>query len=227
MISRRRRGTFRRRNTRGLHGFQKKAVNFQVKKAIQNEAEKKFVDFSAATANLVNTQVQVTAIPAGTSDNQRVGDRVRILGFRIRFNYAINQTNNPLDVFRLIVYQWHSDNLFPPTLDGTVGSGIFQNTATGMAGLIQPYNHDNGKNFTIVYDKMFTLNPNGNEQVTKNFRIGLSKRRVKRFAKDVVSYHAGGNMGTDQWYVAFLAAASGATTGGPLNYQIRTYFTDI
>jgi len=189
-------------------------VGKKIRKAIEKAKEKKFYDQSAlgagAAISTTPTIVNISQIPQGAGDSERIGDSVTITSLEHRLT-CVWATNSML---RVIVFQWKADNTTPPTV-----TAVLQTNGGGTNWFVAPYNHDNASQFRIIDD--FHL-----EGTAAGFPVGVSYRRYfgKRYSKDL-RFLAAGTNGYNQIYYLMVSNQAGGTAPSVVD-RTRVNYTD-
>lgn len=176
-----------------------------VKKIIQSQAELKYFTFFQAPTGISNAGSLVGTpfdVPNGTTDQERVGDSITLTGLLdFRYSMVALDTSN---VVRVIIFQWRAQSYASP-LAPTVTDILF------TSNYLSHYNHDQRKNYNILYDKMHQLNGNGSSAsypLTNNGIITVHKRvSLKRAAKKI-HYIGGGLQGQNRLFILFISDSS-------------------
>lgn len=194
-------------------------------RVVNSNLEKKYHDVNGS-ANLgdLNSGYYIrdlTEITQGTSDaSQRIGDKIKCLSQKFRVQLALAPAGDLVNYVRIILFQWHPQNITTP-----VPSDILQTTNPYSF-----YEHDRGTNFSVYFDKTYTLSSTGTSSRILNWTFRLGKKRgrgPRRFVKSTIKYTGGGsnNGGLDHLY---MLAWSNDTTGAvpALGYAYRMTYTD-
>lgn len=167
-------------------------------RVVNRNIESKFKD-TAIGQPIDNTGyfVKLTDLGRGTSDqNERVGDKVRMAGLKMRFQ-LVSAAADVTNIIRVIIFQWHPSDAIALNL-GSILEGTTNYTAM--------YNHDQGANFSIFYDRTFTVNAQGipNRMMMKTFNMYSRLGRMK-WVRKTIKYNAGLSTGQDNLYVCFVS----------------------
>lgn len=192
----------------------------QVRSIVNSNLEKKY--FDTLLSGTVSTTAQIsklTTIPTGTTDSTRVGDKVKMLSLNLRFLFGAADATN---VCRFIIFQWHlNDGTAPVVTDILNNTGV---TDVFMA----YYNHDQGKNFTVLCDKMIISCLNAsNANVWFKWRHSFNRKRKlsDKFVKNTIKFIAAANTGMDHIYMLIVSDSSALTHPG-YNLDSRVTYTD-
>lgn len=222
-------------------------VKKYVKTQLKKEIEDKYNNFSYSSTVSNTAGAAGPAYYTGISDNiiqglgdanNRVGDKVNITSLEMRgFTYlATNATGgNDRIVFRMIVFQVH----VPVATLNNAGnalnaiyplSTILTPGVSGVEDCTSIYNHDQKKNYTILYDKMWTqcnsnntaTSPPSNIIKAHHIRVPLRKAR-----KQVAWIGGSTTNATDHIFLTILTQNSSATANLPsAQFSIRMHFRD-
>lgn len=206
----------RSRRYRKLRGrrFKRRVTRRFVYRAINKNLEKKFRDFQyeANIAWTGNAWGGLVDIPSGTTDTARIGDKVRLKGLRLRYQWDLSDTVNKC---RVIVFQWcQSTNYTVPAV-----TDILQNTGTSTSGVFSPYNHDAGPNYRILYDRLHSLDAD-NPSPFVNTNISLRRCKYRK-----ISFVGGSTDAIGKIFVLTITD-SAATPHPAFKAYARLTFTD-
>lgn len=211
------RTTFRRRSSfRRSSRPMRKMVARTAQRVINNNLEKKYQDLSFnATIPSDGSAIQkLTSITQGTGDSSRIGDKIRVLSWKCRFQFVAADTTNAV---RMILFQWHpDDNVSTPIL----GNILQQINYTSY------YNHDQGNLFSVFFDKTYTLQSSdmANRVTTQTYRFGKKTGKM-RWIKQNIKFNGNTPTGSDNLYCIFVSDS----TAGPhptVNGSSRLVYTD-
>lgn len=183
---------------------------------INRQAEIKYVDFhqspipSPGPADNVWTLFAMAPIAQGVDSNTRIGDKIWIKYFQMRFNTGLKGTVGCS--LRMLIFTLES----PTSVDSTVQALVMETTT-----YTTPYKKNGTVPFKILYDKSLDLDNNGDNNQT--FQVKL-KPRIQ------LHYSAGGatNYGRNNLWMLILPAQLYSAPGNSLNYTFTTRigFTD-
>lgn len=225
------------------------------KRALRSVAEKKYgdtaVNFGSNTINAGAPAVTDTALTlgltpviAGTTDNNRIGDKVT--GTSLEVNYSIYPEEpgspgvpamydpQPFFQLRVLIFIWKDDTA-PSAADITD-----QNVGI-VAGVLQPMaplDHDRKVKRKILYDKTHTLVAgvnsgvypgvsNATPMITRRFSIPLTKLRN---GLDTINYFGGTTTGVNNIYLLLnsnVPAATSVLRGWTTEVYFRYNFIDM
>lgn len=212
----------RRQNSRRPRGFEVKPLNptqkQQVKDIIKVRQELKFFPASKSGVAVSTTPTidDLSAIPQGSTDNDRDGDRVRLETLELR-GVLINAdvTNH----YRIVVFSW-----FPNSTP--VAGNILLNGPSGNVDAFSCYSHDNRQLYKILWDKFYFCAGNGGaasnpytptSEQPLYFRVPVTPKQVQ--------FAAGTTNGTNKVYILYLSD-SGAISHPVIHYATKLLYTD-
>lgn len=204
----------------GRHGTSKRAryvrpaVKKYVKGQLRKRIERKFVNrafnLSPDTTGTISKFMDTAPAP-GTSDIQRIGDRIRLTSLDMRYTLIHADNTN---FTRVIIFQWKDDdsNYTPVLTDVIVGGGN---------AMVQPIRHDQRKAgmINVLYDRVHGQSLNGS-----NAAIFRKKFFTRGFARDIQFINAT-QKGVNQLYLLAISD-SGAATHPTLDLYMRLNYTD-
>lgn len=216
---RRRRTTYRRRpllRRTGARTFNR-AMARTAQRVINNNLEKKYQDL-AYNINVDNTGSSIqdlTSINAGMADSsQRIGDKIRLLSLKFRLQLSAADSTN---YFRIILFQWHPDNANTTP----IVTSILQNATYSSY-----YNHDEGSQFSVFYDKQYALDTQGNATRVLDWTFRFNSKSPKmKWIKKNVKYNGSTLQGSDHLYYLFISD-SGTTPNPNISGSSRLVYTD-
>lgn len=157
--------------SKNVQRYVKSAVN----KSLANQLEHKFhIHSNNFNANIGGGFQKLTQVNNGTSDEGRIGDKLRLGSLRINYGYDRDPASVGNDRVRIIVFQWNDvDGALTPAL-----SEILQTTTDPILSMIK---HDalRAGTISVMYDKVHTLDnddPYGNASI-----VLMPKRRNLQF----------------------------------------------
>lgn len=192
--------------------------------------ELKYSD-ATATAQQFNTDPltsyilsPLTLITQAITDlNGRVGDKIRV--HRQRMHMTLHNATYTGCTFRITVFQLRS-NPDAATLKTAIGNLFFDSSYTNTVNMVNaPYDYDNRKDFVVLFDKCYTLNPQTGstaDPIITSKQITISvKPKIKEIA-----YSAGGvGITAGEIYWAFTSDLA-ASASRSASHVLRTYYTD-
>lgn len=160
------------RQQRKLNKRQKR----EVKQIVGRRLESKYFDFGFGATGINSTPsiVQMSAVPQGAADSNRVGDTLNLKKLTVRMQFVGGDIYNTV---RVIFFRFKQDTaVAAPTV-----AEIYDNTATGSTYVLCPApNLENQDKFHIIYDKVITLPQMNNGGSTTNTSNSV-KTWVKSF----------------------------------------------
>lgn len=208
---------FRRSTRRGFKRL-KSATKGYVLKEIHKLSETKYYDkIDQATAvDFAGTNLTLlTDVTQGTSDLQRVGDKLTIRGMRIRFTFSVADNYN---IIRMILFQWiPSNNLLGP-VPGYVLSATYLSTSRATEA---PYTHDYKSQMIILWDKTINLALNQSNQAKY-----INKKVKLKFAKKRINFVAGTTAASNHIFL-LLVSDSGAVPHPGVSFVSRLWYDDM
>lgn len=198
-----------RRKPKTVSKSTKKFVNFKIKTAIRKNIETKYHDVTISEAvSTVASIGSLTDVSQGQTDTTRIGDKLTIRGLSGRASMLGADASN---LIRIIIFQWHhTDSVAPVIADILSSSGDPRSN----------FVHDTQNQYTVLYDKLFTLTSAGDKLV----RAWIFRPRLK-YAKKTINYSAGSTVGSNKIYRLFLSD-SGASVHPSFNWSCRFYYDD-
>lgn len=212
----RRKRTHARRKRYYTKKSNKLATKAYVKREIHKDDETKYLE-TATTGLAVDwngTVTDLSVIAQGTTDGQRIGDKVRIRGLRLHM--IMNIADNTQNV-RVMIVQFRGNTqiagaptvaqVLVPTTLGTINAPI----ANRVWDLTQQFN--------VLYDKLYTY-----ESVSKPV-LHVRRTISIKYAKRLMSFYQAGTTGANKLYL-MLISDSGAAPHPSIQFQIRLMYDD-
>lgn len=208
----RRRRNRRRRFNRKYKGTGYTMMKKVAQKVFNKNAEVKYtIDHTAGSINIdtTGTIAQVATPTLGTSVNERTGNEIRIRSIQFKGSVVAGDATN---FVRFIIFQWKSRSPTAPVitdiLDSTVG-GLYYNNL---------YNKTLGSSFKILYDKMWAVNSDGNDN--RPFHALITKGFDRR-----CEFNSGTTLGHNTiWWLAVSDSAIGDHP--QMNFALRMNYND-
>lgn len=218
----RRKKTYKKKyRRRGPRKFSRKSNSKKfksaVKKVIQSMVEVKYQDTSESNADITTTGTitDITALSRGTSDQgERIGDRVKLRSYRLKGSITGGDATN---VIRVIYFIWHpnSVSLAPTMAQILLGGG----TPTANSPNLN-YVVDGRDQFTVVYDKRFTMvGGSSSTSLMKKFNVVLKLSAIQQ-------YNTTNTSSTKKLYMLRVSDSS-AINHPTISYVARTRYIDI
>lgn len=181
---------------------QRRQVRSIAKQVLLGQQEKKYFDTDVQVSPSSTYILQdLSNIPQGDTDVSRDGDKIMIKSLHLRGLIAVGDTTN---FVRIIVYQWHPSDV---TLSPTANLVLSDLTSP----LNTPYNHDNGKMYSIFYDRLIALGSNSQQTVAieKIWRFGNKLDRRLKWVNQSIDYVAGTTGGSDKLFLLIVSDSGG------------------
>jgi len=211
-----------------------KKQRVEVQRIVSRRQELKLFVTNNTAGGLTNVPIvlDISAVPQGSTDAERDGDRLFWQGW-LDFNYtvSINQANvSGLSNLRVIVFQWHPNSV--PTAATILLAG-----PSGGVDIYSQYGHDNRQLFCIIHDRLHALTGSG---VTANLsytnsssmafleKIPLGAVRDYMHFDKTVQFVTGSTTGTNRIYILFVSDQAGGVgaVGPALNLSTKLVYRD-
>lgn len=168
----------RRRRTRRNVSTAVKALRLARRAWNSSDHERKFLDgqFNALDVEPAVTAVLffVNGIAEGVSENQRIGERVRLKTLDLRFQFDKSAANVNASTTCRFTILWDRQ---PNGGLATVAQVLETVTGTNnVLDMCSPYNAQNRKRFQVLKDARFTLNDGHNESRVFHWRVPLRNK---------------------------------------------------
>lgn len=201
-----------------------KAIAKCTRKIVKDELKKvfelKFHNFSSASSLLgsdaLGTIFQLNQVAVGTSDSQRIGDKIVPKSLDVSLTLRVSSSTAPSTV-RIVIFGYKD------SYDATSGAPLQADIINSIYGssvnaVNAPRNMDKLRNFNIVYDAKHHINI--------DMQIKQINIHRKRFAP--CQYQAGNtNYGTNSIWMACWSDDVSGTTGRPsINFVSQLHYTD-
>lgn len=221
-MSRTRRGA--RKPQKRSYTRQQKAIKSEVKRALIRKGETKYLPiFSSSAAVAASTAgvfTSLTQIDQGPSQNNRIGNQVTLkkISFRMSIVPAENPAADTYNRVRVMIFKWKEDDgVNTPALGEILDS---TSTSAGILPVEWPLNHVTRRDYTIIYDKVFTLNPtfafNSSGVATGDFSRAESRTiNVNRKLSGEVMFNGGSGVFTGHGKVYLLVVSDSAAVPHP------------
>lgn len=179
--------------------------------------EKKFFDVSAYTQVPTSTPsiVNLSNIAEGNDYNQRDGNSILLQSLQWRMNLAANASATR-NFLRIIIFRDNDQRGTDPA------PGDLLETTAGDSALVSPLLHYVNQRFSILSDKCYTLNLNGDS----GFK--MIKKYMKFPPGTHIKYQNTTGADASNWEGALYAlfVSDQATNGPSIDYFFRLRFTD-
>lgn len=190
-----------------------KTIKNYVHKAIENEVETKRFDTTLGSHNTTTTGVvyQLSAIPTGTLQYQRVGLTVRPKKYEMRF-FFYNNTSADDSAIRLIFFQYKKVKVD----SGTVSSvpepkDILQDSNPGLAtDYLSGINIQNSDAIHVISDKTYSVVGNSTGAEAKQSRVLIYNFPERKLLKKLQFTDAVAPIGSgsNQLYVLVISESA-------------------
>lgn len=188
--------------------------NYAAKKQLKNEIIRvalpnhKLYDANASSPGWTNVDntgsfLDITPIPQGFTDGQRLGDEIIIRGITLRMMFQFYPASSPAATtasvvnWRILLIRWKLDTaVSTPTfysgsiLEYTSASGSGVHIANAVTQIVSPYAHNNHveeKNFSVLMDKRFSVSATSSRTLTH--KINREMRCTWNAAGTTGKYH--------------------------------------
>lgn len=199
-----------------------KAQRADVKKIIEKIGELKYKNINAAQTIAVQipTITHMTNIPQGTTDNDRIGDELRLEKSYLRLFCG---SQSPRNTLRVLFFQWIPDNTNPPT-----SADILLVGSSGTQDYTSQYNHDKRHLFKIIFDQTYTLVGDGQAATSPNQDSSVQFHQYTLdFTRPKVQYDAASTtVGSNQLYIMYMGDQNGAAAPF-MFYTLKLMYRDI
>jgi len=192
----------------------------QVQAMIASKQTLKFYDnhtyVGSATSGGIN--IALSTIPQGNTDSTRSGDSVSLETLEVRgelYLQGAGGTNDFTDQIRVIIYMWH------PVSSGAapVIASILQDVSVAQSLVMSAYSWDSKPQFSVLYDKNFSLSGNGPSDVFFDFR--------KSFGSGHLATWAGGSTTLQSEGIFMIIASNSLVATHPIyNFYSRVTYLD-
>lgn len=186
------------RKSKPLTPAQQQEVVKIVRRGARRKGELKFFnsDINGTAITTTATITQISPIPQGVSDTDRVGDSLDYVSLEVR--YTVN-VGDPTNIVRVLFYQW-----FPSATTPIIADFLLP----GSGGTTQQFDsldsHDYRTQFHKIHDNLIVCCGNGtaNFPITTN-SIQSFRFKVSNFRKKV-QFVGGTTSGDNQLYIVYL-----------------------
>lgn len=153
----------------------KKDVKKVLKQVEKADVETKYVGRSSASSSIDSSGNlwDISDIPQGLTDSNRVGDQVRVTDVELRYSATVAASGVPVQL-RVILLQWND------LYDATTGLPTYDDILTSTYNATinacnSAYNHDNRGTFRVLSDRTHSLSASNVTQAKITFRNVLRK----------------------------------------------------
>jgi len=171
---------------------------------VDRQIEDKHLFTSSGTTSIPlsspGTMYALSQIGQGVSDNQRVGDQVRLKELQIRMR--IGSTSTTIGCFRYLVFMHKglADSTHP-IAQSPIYEAVTQDYLTALSPLDPKYFPSQGKLFA---DVLYGISTTGDSQYTKTLVIPL---------RDIMQTYTGSTYSTNSLYIVFYGQTVTTATG--------------
>lgn len=186
-------------------------VKKEVAKVLNKKVEKKYFDTNnAGVLTNVSALNKLTGVPQGTTDSQRVGDKLTLKNLQYTLQMVGSDSYNR---FRITIIRWNRDD----NADVPTSGRIYQNLGLTIH---SPFNFDSLRkgDFTVLHDKVYytVLNQsNALKDIKKYIKVGSG-----------INFNAGGTTGEGHLY-SVLTSDSGVAPHPAINEYSRAVYSDM
>lgn len=185
--------------------------------------EQKFFDVTrnnsvqTSTATVLN----LSNLAQGNDYNNRDGNSILIQSLLIRYILAGNVSNSLGDIVRIILFQDNDQRGVDPT-----ASDLLEDTSTPHLQMLSPLNHNVGKRFNVISDKIIPVNSQNTVLATgPYYKAG---KLFKKFSGNHIKYTstAGADASNYEGSLYLMTFSLQSVNGPALSIQSRLRFTD-
>lgn len=227
---------------RHRHASGKQSFAKRVKRVIQGEAEKKYVDKTISITGVGPSSVSAitsygycpnNTITAGTAENQRIGDKISWshIDLKLFLQSGGNAGDDGLGFMRVIV-GWsynheYADPVTVATQAAVVESTYNFNSSPFYSNLLAP-----SKTFTVLMDRVVNLNrvssaPTGSTNTLVAERQSYIHKRISLKGKTTTWDNAGGNVTSKGAPFLYICSTDSLAANHSFFGQMRLCYTDI
>jgi len=210
------------------------ALNKKVKKLISIQQEHKY--FNVLVTPVVGTTWVLnpfTLIPQTNTDIGRSGDRLHMTNVRLRATIIKDPDSDQLqDYVRIVVFQWRPNNGTVGGIPPTPGQIFLDEPGLGTPTIRSFYSHDTRRQYSILWDKTYTLSGGSllAASVSASYTDSLVRYLntsipLKKAAKDI-QFIAGSTDGDHHLYVATCGTDAPGSANPAVRLNFKTDFTD-
>lgn len=210
---------YRRKYRRSARRKGRLATKKFVVKQIRKDIETKFYDRTVTVLGTpdavpsTGTPYVLTTPAQGTTDQNRVGDKVRVRGLHVKGQFAIGDVNQSI---RLIIMQYkQATNLHAAAVTELLQSAYVGTTAAPYA----PFAHDYKHIYTPLYDRTWYMDSVA--QPVVNFELRVPMKYVKR----EIAYQAASTDAINHIYLVAISDST-AVVHPTINFISRFFYDD-
>lgn len=162
-----------------LSKVQKTQIKAMLNRKDTISKELKYIDMSLLNTNTGTTWnvYNLTVIPQGLLDSNRVGDEVEVKDIELRIRTYVNSSagvTNASSVLRVVIAQYYED-----TTIAALTAGEFFSTTTGGSAYLSTYNHDTRRTYKILYDDSMTVNATGEASASRVIMVKPGRKKIR------------------------------------------------
>lgn len=189
----------------------------QVKRITSTRSELKY--HSRDINNAVGTGtdhllLDLTNVSQGSTDTTRIGDKLNLSS--IEYVFSMTPTAATNYIVRVLFFQYKPNDAAVLTSV----AGILDAGPSGNFDPWSPYDHDFKSDYTIISDRTYTSNQNGQQLVNQQKRFLSLKKQ-----KHEITFNAGGTVGGNHIYMYVISNVAVATPITVLG-RTRLFFRD-
>ncbi len=185
----------------------------EIRKLVNIEEKVLEVDYTSTTFTTAGTVISLSTVAQGTDYNQRVGNSIKIQSIDLRYRIFMNTTSGNT-VVRVILFRDLDGYGTAPTPSILMANGIGTTTAP-----LAEKNFLNRKRFSILYDYIDTLSPQGERGYATHVHIPHEGHILYLGSTAAAASNGKGSL--------YLLVLSDESTNSPsLAFQSRVVFTD-
>lgn len=170
----------------------------EVKKIAQFNGEMKSIQtlFAPASITSAGSVTRLTYPAVGDTEATRDGNIITVK--RLSFRLQIQQTAAQNNFVRCVIIKYKDED----SSGGIAAAALFTNAATSGAAM-SPFDWNNAKYYTLIYDKQFAVAANGIASHTVH--LELNRNDPVRFVT------SGSTNGSNSYYVYLISDAAAST----------------
>lgn len=213
----------RRKGYRRRHRISKRRNRLATKrfvvKQIRKDIETKFYDKTTSVLGtpdsvLATGTIYVLSTPIqGNTDQNRVGDKIRIRGLRIKGQFAIGDTTQSI---RLTIMQYKQGTNLHAAAVNELYQAAYVNT---LAAPYAPFTHDYKHIYTPLWDKTWLMDTVAQPVINFNIRVPM------KYIKREVAFSAGSTDAINHLYLVAISDST-AVAHPTINFVSRLFYDD-
>lgn len=188
---------------------------------MSKQRETKYIDTSAYGASIAyNSSVfnyDLCPVPQGDGIKERIGDKIDPFFVSIKGTFYSNSTAP--ETIRLMLIKCKKGNGFVPSIGNTSTGLVIQSQGTSLA----PWNplfYSNKTEFTVLYDRMFTIQGTGTSMKQFHWKINKKISGPIEFVAETTTAEGG------QLYLLAISSTPSGSTPPSGIYSSRVYYKD-